>query len=45
MYSRGFCLLIRVSIYQNVQSDTFVSKMHDANLFSSPELQAHKVSL
>ena len=33
MYSRGFCLLIRVFIYQNAHLDKYISKMVVANFF------------
>ena len=34
MYSRDFCLLIRVYIYQNVHLDKYISKMVVAIFFN-----------
>ena len=42
MYSRGFCLLIRVCIYQNVHLDKYISKMVVANFFEKNEGQGQR---
>ena len=42
MHSRGFCLLIRVFIYQNVHLDKYISKMVVANFFEYIEGQGQR---
>ena len=45
MYFRSFCLLIRVSIYQNVHLSEWMSKMAVANFLKHNEGQGQRSNI